>query len=492
MTDINLVKRSILSAAVIVFLIVACRQTSGYFSIIIALLACCWAMANARGKSLCCYAFFPFLVCLNSVILPKAGVLGYVCRGVPVLMAIIYLLVAQKNKGASRMPFSCLAPYLVFMVLSSTLGYCPKVSYLKLINFTVFWLGIWFGTQNLDKRPDDIRLLRAFFFGLTIVLVYGSIVSLAFPGISYALDHEVAVAMKEAGLSAAAEAYQYRNLNRVQLFCGITFQSQALGPLLVCAFAWVSGDMLFVSRKFNKFHLFLLIPMPILIFMTRSRTALFAFFVAGVMLLVFAGRYISLPFSIKAKIKRLINIVIVIAIVGGIGLELTNHTVTRWLRKTDDVAYDSRDMGQALTETRMGLIERTMREFRYNPLLGCGFQVDDTTDMNFGRGSGLLVLSAPVEKGLLPIMVLGEGGIVGAVLFWWFMVAFCLRCYKRKYILTLSLFVVFVATNIGEATFFSPGGVGGIEWVYALGGGFLLDSILIRFRQEEQLRWAYM
>lgn len=488
MNDANLTKRSLLSAMIIVFLTFACRLTSGWFSIGIALVACYWAMTDARGKSLCCYALFPFFICLNSVILPKAGILGVVCRVIPVLMAVIYLLSACRNKGRHGMPFSCLMPYLVFMVISSAFGYCPKVSYLKLVNFTMFFAGVWFGTQGLDMRPRDIVLLRSFFFGLTIVLVYGSMISLAFPGISYALDDEVASAMKEAGLSAAAEAYRFRNMDRVQLFCGITFQSQALGPLLVCAFAWVASDMLFVARRFDKFHLFLLIPMPVLIFMTRSRTALFAFLVSGAMLLIFAGRHINLPFNIKVKVKNLINTAIVLVFIGGTTLELTNHTVTRWLRKTDDVAHDTREFGQALTETRMGLIERTMSEFRYNPLLGCGFQVNNATDANFG-GSGLLVLSAPVEKGLLPVMVLGEGGIVGAILFWLFMFAFCSRCYRRKYIITLSLFVVFVATNIGEATFFSPGGVGGIEWVYALGGGFLLDSILIRGRQKDFLRW---
>lgn len=479
MNDKTLIRGSIKAAILIALLILLCRFASGAMSIVIMALGCYWAMTYQTGKGLSCYALFAFMVCLNSYLLPKSGALGIVCRVAPVIMAAIFVLTNVAKRTQDRMPFHTLLPYLFFMTISSAQGYCPKVSYLKLVNFLAFWVGIWIGTQGLSQSPKEAATLRNFLFGLTIVLVYGSIVSLAFPGISYALDDEISRAMQEAGLEAAAQVYSYRKAERMGLFCGITFQSQALGPLLVCAASWVMADMLYVARRISSFHMAILAPMPILIFMTRSRTALFSFLVAGIMLLLYAGKKIALPNEVKAKVWKTVQAVLILAIIFGGVLELSNHTFTRWLRKVDNVAADDRELVQAVTETRMGLIARTMNEFHYNPLMGCGFQVDNTTQMFFGNSPGL-VLSAPVEKGLLPVMVLGEGGIVGAFLFWGFIFAFCASCAKRRYTITLSLFVVFLATNIGEATFFSPGGVGGIEWVYALGGGFLLDSILLQ------------
>ena len=51
--------------------------------------------------------------------------------------------------------------------------------------------------------------------------------------------------------------------------------------------------------------------------------------------------------------------------------------------------------------------------------------------------------------------------------------------------MSIVMFTVMLATNIGEATFFSPGGVGGIIWVLCIVGGFVLDMNLIRKREFE-------
>ena len=64
-------------------------------------------------------------------------------------------------------------------------------------------------------------------------------------------------------------------------------------------------------------------------------------------------------------------------------------------------------------------------------------------------------------------------------------------CMRRKYIVTLSLFTVFLVTNMGEATIFSPGGGGGIMWMISAVGGFAIDTYLLYQRQLEQ-QWAAM
>ena len=97
----------------------------------------------------------------------------------------------------------------------------------------------------------------------------------------------------------------------------------------------------------------------------------------------------------------------------------------------------------------------------------------------YERHGGGLILSAPIEKGVLPVMVLGETGIVGATVFAMFLLSFWVNGSKMKLYMSIAMLVVFLATNMGEATFFSPGGIGGIQWVVCLIGGYTLDLWLL-------------
>ena len=39
----------------------------------------------------------------------------------------------------------------------------------------------------------------------------------------------------------------------------------------------------------------------------------------------------------------------------------------------------------------------------------------------------------------------------------------------------MTLFSVLLVSNLAEGTFFSPGGAGGVFWMFTVGGGFLID-----------------
>jgi O-antigen ligase len=166
-------------------------------------------------------------------------------------------------------------------------------------------------------------------------------------------------------------------------------------------------------------------------------------------------------------------IVVMLAVAGVIG-EVRSGTVSRWLRKTEQVADDERTLSDALTSSRRLLVEECMRDFRKNPMWGMGFQVDAATAEKT-KGRGLLVFSAAIEKGVLPVMILGETGIIGSGIFLVFLVTFFSVCVRRRYKATAALFCVFLASNMGEATFFSPSGVGGLLWVILVAGGFMID-----------------
>ena len=101
------------------------------------------------------------------------------------------------------------------------------------------------------------------------------------------------------------------------------------------------------------------------------------------------------------------------------------------------------------------------------------------------RKSNGLVLSASIEKGVLPTMVLGETGILGCITFAFFLITFYFTCNRKRLYVTATMFTLLLISNMGEATFFSPGGAGGVLWMLTVLGGFVIDTVLLYERNSE-------
>ena len=459
--------------------ILLCRVTGGYFGFVIWLIAVMSAFQKKYGMAISCFALFPFMVVLNPVLLPKSGFFGHVLRFGPLgLGVLLAILTAQKNRQ-DRVPLGALFLYLLCAAASSVNGWCAPVSYMKLVNFTVFITGIWLGVQNLQSRPSDILSLRYFFLGLASFVAFGSLLTLPFPAIAYPLNMNVAAVLNEYGVEAANEYYrEITSAQTISLFAGVTMHSQTLGPMCACIISLVLADMLFIVKRATIMHAFLLLILSGMLYMTRSRTALLSTVVGIVVILYYATKHIDIGWGLKRRVRNMALSCAVIICLAALGSEIANDAMSRWIRKTNDASEFDRDLVEAVTNTRMGLFEEGLDEFRRNPLLGMGFQVNSNTEVYYKSAKGL-VLSAPVEKGLLPMMILGEGGVVGVIAFCIFLFSFYRSCASRHLVVTASMFTVFLATNMGEATFFSPGGAGGVEWVLCAVGGYVIDTAII-------------
>ena len=90
-------------------------------------------------------------------------------------------------------------------------------------------------------------------------------------------------------------------------------------------------------------------------------------------------------------------------------------------------------------------------------------------------------------------MILGETGVVGLIVFCIFVITFMNGCARRKLHVTATMFIVLCATNIGEATFFSPGGSGGTLWMMSVVGGYVIDMKVLqnRLRESYAVQFAY-
>ncbi len=486
--DTDIYKLTARMVVLTVMMIGLCRLTHGYIMPVYTLIGALCAFANHLGWALVFFVMMPFFAVMNPALVGnESSAYGMSVRLGPLLIGLILALHGASREGRHRLPFIGIVPFLMVAAISSAGGWAPSVSYLKLVNFIVFLFGIWYGTQNLQQRPKDVLLLRSFFLAIACILVFGSVATIAVPSVGYATG--LGYALREGGAALANEVFKQKQADSLAtLFCGVTNHSQALSPLLALTVGWVLCDMLLLERRFRWLHVLLIVFALPLAYFTRSRVVLVslvaAFGVAG----FYAAHKVALPPRVKAHLNNGLLVGMGILLLGVLVIQLKGGLMSQWIRKTSDVEGDRRSLGEALTASRFGLMEYSLYEFRRNPLFGSGFQVAEYT-RDLVRANKGFMISAPIEKGVVPVMVLGETGIFGEICFLLFLVSFYGTCVRREYTVTIALFTVFLVTNMAEATFFSPGGVGGILWMVGVVGGFTIDTYLLYRRQLEQ-QWA--
>ena len=107
------------------------------------------------------------------------------------------------------------------------------------------------------------------------------------------------------------------------------------------------------------------------------------------------------------------------------------------------------------------------QNFRAHPFIGTGFGVNPGGGF---VGSPVTVLgipiSAPVEKGFLPTAVLEEVGIPGALAFLVLVGALVRQAYRTGDLVWLAVLLTCLFVNLGEAVFFSMGGLGLLFWLW--------------------------
>ncbi len=473
MFDDPLFKRISQLTVLVLASLLFCRFTNGYAIIAVAAVGAFYALRGDAGISLFVYLLLPIFVMLNPLIVPRTPFGGIVSRLTILAIVASLILGGAKRKGTEQLPLGHLFTYLVIALVSSFQGYFPLISYFKILNFTAFILGLYIGTRNINLNREDISFMRAGFLSIAIIIVWGSLATLPFPAIAYFTSTRSTIAAE--GIEAA-EAMLAEHA-RMGLFSGITAHSQFLGPCLACIGGWVACDMLFVERRLRLLHLLLLAPIPIMIAMTKARIGILTFCLLIVALTAYCLPRIQIQERDRQHIRAMLLSFIVIFILILVVMEVRRGSVSRLLRKTDDLAEDDRSLFTALTNSRQGKFHECIHDFRTNPLWGMGFQVVADHPRLYQQGH-ITLFSAPIEKGNLLIMVLGETGIIGMAAFLLFLFMFYNDASRKGYIATLTLFSVLLGTNMAEATFFSPSGAGGIFWMFTVGGGFIIDMAI--------------
>ncbi len=417
-----------------------------------------------------------FLTMTNSFIAPKDMIYSVTARLVYILVAGIMILQNTGRKTAPiLLPILSLLFYVVYQALISSVGWAPIISYLKLTLFLFIFLA-FFGMANAACNRNEVNpaTLRNILLIFAIFFIVGSLLLIPFPSIS------------QLGLLRAGQMGVPVDINAASgtsLFTGMALHSQAFGPLIAILAVFLFADMLFSLKRWDKLYIFLLCCTPVLIFYTSSRTAM-GTFLAGIFFTTFL--FMNLRGMNSRWKMRALNALFLFGILGGIILFTTpqmRSAIADFVLKWGD-SSEVEFSYEAITATRQGLMDAAMENFAESPWIGNGFQVSDRME-GFEAQSWKQLLTAPVEKGVWITAVLEEGGVFGMLIFIIFLLIAFIGLLKRKAYIGAALLFTFLTSNLGEFTFFSMSGNGGIMWAMVF-TGIAVD--LQRLRQQRMQR----
>lgn len=343
------------------------------------------------------------------------------------------------------------------------------VSFLKLILFFFIYMALYtIANEVLSSPRSDERKIRAAVLSMAGVFVVGSVLLKPFPELSL---------MSIQGMTPE-EAAQLKSL-----YMGMANHSQCLGPVVASIATLVMGDLLFSVKRFNPVYVLLLLLAPVLVYWTRSRTAMGTYMIGQMVLLYFFVNSRGVLQRWKAKVfSKVVPLVILLfaVLMCSSGVQGKLHD---FIFKGRVQAGESGGISDVLS-SRQGLVDIALVNFKKSPLIGNGFQVSE--QMAYEKRSRLFdYLSAPIEKGVWIYAVLEEGGAVGFALFAGFLICAFFKFKVRKAYIAASMLVVMSVSNMGEFSFFSMSYSGGLQWTMVFAAAIMDGK---RLKTENQIR----
>ena len=331
----------------------------------------------------------------------------------------------------NRVVFATILLGIGIMLHSLLFSSMKSVSLLKAVSWTVACATLitaWSGL-SLDQRQV---LAKQIFIGLVVVMVLS--IPLLGTGLGY--------------------------LRNGKGFQGVLNHPQAFGPTMAILGAWTMGRILTSPRPdFRLMGLFA--ACLVMIVLSEARTAGFALVLAliaaGVVVQVLTRkRFVVLFPAIRSRRFQVAALLAFAAML--VAAPLLAGILQGYVAKRGG----STDITEAYERSRGGLIDQMVANIRKDPWRGVGFGVaSEPTEMMVSYDPVLgLPVGASIEKGVLPLAVVEELGIPGAlaVLAWiWLLVR---RSIKGAGLVPLALLFTALLLNMGEMMLFSPGGMG--------------------------------
>ncbi len=322
----------------------------------------------------------------------------------------------------------------IFLICHSLLvSPFTDVSILKAISWTVVTITLFaaWGGVNADERAWAERQL----LGVLVAVMLFSLPLLALPQFGRAVN--------DTG------------------FQGILNHPQVFGPCMALLGAWVGANML--GEAIPPVRTYLLVcSCLLLVVLSEARTGGIAM-VMGIGVSAFLVAWLNgqrLLHVLPGIASKRSYLVVVVALVAAVlsGAQLTDR-IGEYFDKGNRA--ESTGLLDAYGLSRGALIDLMVDNIEAHPLSGIGFGIASYSEgMIIDRDPLLgLPIGAAIEKGVFPIAVIEELGIFGAIIVvaWLWIV---MRRASRAGVAELTVVLTTLMLNMGENTFFSPGGFG--------------------------------
>ncbi|MBN1140894.1 MAG: hypothetical protein JXB25_03725 [Deltaproteobacteria bacterium] len=362
-----------------------------------------------------------------------------VMRWIVLFLAGIRIIPLLTIKSFVRYVF----PLLVFMTMVIFLSYFASpyfnISVLKVVNFAFYASVVLIAYNSL--KIEELEQLKKWFICIGVVIIFISIPTLAVPKIGY-----------------------FRNGTGFQ---GIFNQPQLFGTFLTPIIGFLFSDILLKENKTRILKSIIFFLGLLLIYFSRSRTALMAF-------LLCMGITVLISISLQSiGLKKIIDSLSSFKIIFRVGILLVFLVAISFhpsfSEKIDQFWLKTSERGSvsaAFHESRGQGVVFCWNRFLKRPWTGNGFGIDvaHKNQRNIKTFMGIPI-SAAAEKGFLPVAFLEEVGILGLLFFLPFLASFIWSALSTKDVRLMAVFSACLFVNIGEAVFFSSGSLGGYLWL---------------------------
>lgn len=360
----------------------------------------------------------------------EASVGRYAVVAGAAISVLLRSLLAKEGNSASRLVLATLALGSFVIIHSMLFSPILDVSILKAILWTVVMTTLLLAWAGMDYQTRA-QLERQLFGGMVLLALIS--LPLLFTGIGYMRN--------ESG------------------FQGVFSHPQAFGPTMALLGTWTTARLLGEPRPRWQYIALVGLCMALVV-LSEARTAglslVLGVLIAAIVMLLKGGFSMSKVMPGLRSVR--LQIFAVLAVVGAVlsGSMLSN-ILDNYLSKRSETT----GIVSAYEISRGNLIDMMLDNIKADPWVGVGFGIASLQQEMFVERDPVLGLptSAAIEKGVLPVAVLEELGVVGFVLFaaWLWLL---LKRAGRGGVAPLAVLITILLFNLGESTLFSSSGFG--------------------------------
>lgn len=392
------------------------------------------ALIAILGGKYTIYAFITswFFTMINPVIAPN-GSLGAIGRFLVVIFGFIpvfFSFIVNQKKIVNL--YSIITFLIGFLILfhSFIFSTIPSISILKLFMWLITIITLLSCWSSMGKKEfeEEYEILVKF---LKMIII----LSLPFLTISFI------------GFARNGTGFQ-----------GLLNHPQAFGPT-VAILGSILLSKLVTSKIKSRLDWILLILLFPLIILSEARTAGLALILSLFISLILNGavnnKNIFGYYVFKNKFTYIFLLTIPFLFYPFKEVILDKLS-TYFLKRTDSDSFL-----EIADNSRGGLVDNMMFNIQNNPFFGIGFGMPSTDEkllIDYDPFFGIPI-GAAIEKGVLPIAVIEELGMIlgGLVLIW--LLYSIYKCFKLE-LKFLTVIICLILLNLGEYMFFSVGGMG--------------------------------